>query len=272
MPTAHLNSIRVHYEDTGSGDAPVLMIMGTGSGGQPWHLHQVPALAAAGHRVLTLTNRGIPPTDECTEGFTVMDMADDAIALIEHLGLPPTHLVGTSLGARIAAEVALGRPDLTNRLVLLAAAARDDRMRLALSAAEREMQEAGIVPPPAYRAAVKALTHLSPTTLADDTAAGEWLDLFELYDGDGTAPGVRAQERMQPLPARLNAYASLRVPTKVISFADDLVTPPHFGAELASAIRGAQYEEIPDCGHFGYLERPEAVNRSILAFFGAAAS
>ncbi|MFJ2768449.1 alpha/beta fold hydrolase [Streptomyces sp. NPDC087300] len=270
MPTTLINSIRVHYEDTGSGDAPVLMIMGTGSGGQPWHLHQVPALAAAGHRVITVTNRGIPPTDECADGFTVMDMAADAIALIEHLDLPPTHVIGTSLGARIAAETALARPDLTDRLVLLAACARDDRMRLALSAAEREMQEAGIVATPAYRAAVKALTYLSPTTLAQDTTVGQWLELFELYDGDGTAPGVLAQERLQPLPARLNAYAALRAPTKVISFADDLVTPPHLGAELAAAIRGAQYEVIPDCGHFGYLERPEAVNRSILTFLGTA--
>ena len=53
----------------------------------------------------------------------------------------------------------------------------------------------------------------------------------------------------------------------VIGFADDLVMPPHLGAEVADAFLNGRYLEIVDAGHLGYLERPDAVNSAILEFF-----
>ena len=55
-------------------------------------------------------------------------------------------------------------------------------------------------------------------------------------------------------------------PCRVISFSDDLVTPPHLGAEVADAIPDCDLVEIGSCGHFGYLERPDEVNAAILEF------
>jgi pimeloyl-ACP methyl ester carboxylesterase len=54
----------------------------------------------------------------------------------------------------------------------------------------------------------------------------------------------------------------------VISFEHDVLTPPHLGEEVAAAIPGATFEVISGCGHLGYLERPDQVNRSILGFLG----
>jgi pimeloyl-ACP methyl ester carboxylesterase len=54
----------------------------------------------------------------------------------------------------------------------------------------------------------------------------------------------------------------------VIGFADDLQLPPHLGREVADAIPHARYLELEGCGHYGYLERPEAVNEALLTFFG----
>ena len=59
----------------------------------------------------------------------------------------------------------------------------------------------------------------------------------------------------------------LIVGVPVISFADDLVAPPPRGRELASTIPSARYLEIPDAGHYGYLEQPGAVNAAVLDFF-----
>lgn len=53
----------------------------------------------------------------------------------------------------------------------------------------------------------------------------------------------------------------------VIGFADDLVMPPHLGAEVADALPHGRYVEIADAGHLGFLERPNAVNSAILNFF-----
>ena len=53
----------------------------------------------------------------------------------------------------------------------------------------------------------------------------------------------------------------------MLGFADDVVTPPYLGKEVADAIPGAKYQQIADTGHLGFLERPEVVNTAILDFF-----
>ncbi|MEU8925306.1 alpha/beta hydrolase [Kitasatospora sp. NPDC048545] len=264
MPFAAVNGIRLHYEDVGSGE-PVVLVMGTAGSGRIWHMHQVPALKAAGYRVITLDNRGIPPTDECPEGFTVQDLAADVAGLIRHLGLGPVRLVGTSMGAHVGRELALSRPELLHRMVLMAAAARSDALRTALAHAEHSLSEGGVRLPARYRAVVRAMQTLSPHTLDDEQAVTDWIDLFEMTEREG--PGIRAQQALEPGRDRLAACAGIRVPCHVIAFADDLITSPARGRELAGAIPGASFELIGRAGHFGYLERPEEVNESILEFF-----
>src|SRR5437763_16079720 len=99
MPVVELNGIRLSYQVTGSGER-VVLVTGTGSPGRVWQLHQVPALVAAGYRVATVDNRGIPPSDECVEGMTINDLVGDTAALIQHLSDGPARIVGMSLGAR----------------------------------------------------------------------------------------------------------------------------------------------------------------------------
>src|ERR687893_2302533 len=103
MPVATVNNIPLNYEVKGTGPL-VVLVMGTGSPGRVWELHQVPALVAAGYRVCTFDNRGIAPSDECASGMTIDDLVGDTAALIEHLGDGPVRVVGTSLGSRIVQE------------------------------------------------------------------------------------------------------------------------------------------------------------------------
>lgn len=56
------------------------------------------------------------------------------------------------------------------------------------------------------------------------------------------------------------------MPCRTIAFTDDLICPPHLVAEVADAIPGCDHVEIPDCGHLGNLERPDAVNAAIIEF------
>ncbi|MCA1677269.1 MAG: alpha/beta hydrolase, partial [Actinobacteria bacterium] len=76
MPVVEVNGIRLSYQVAGSGEL-VVLVMGTGSPGRVWQLHQVPALVAAGYRVVTVDNRGIPPSDECASGMTIDDLVGD---------------------------------------------------------------------------------------------------------------------------------------------------------------------------------------------------
>lgn len=261
MPVITRDGFRLNYHDAGSG-VPVVLIMGTGGSGRAWHLHQVPAMVAAGHRVVTFDNRGVSPSDDSPPDFTVDDMAADVAALIEHLGIGPCAVVGTSLGARIAAEVALSRPELVSRLVLMAARGRSDAMSTALTHAERELEDLGIELPPRYRAVMQVLQQLSRQSLSDDQRTTDWLEVFELSTSAESA--VRAQRGLYPMPDRLTAYRGIRAPSHVISFSDDVLAPPSAGREVATAIPDSTFQVIDGCGHIGYLEHPDTVNRALL--------
>ncbi len=251
------NGIRLSYQDHGDG-SPILLLTGTGASGSVWDLHQVPALCAAGFRVITMDNRGV----DGTTGFTIDDLVADVAALIEHLDIAPCRVVGTSMGSYMAQELALARPELLDSVVLMAACGRSSLVQQMLAEGEAELIEQGIELPPAYRAAVRALHNLGPATLADDDLAGDWLDLLAASEKSG--PGVRAQLLLSALPDRREAYGAIKVPCHVVSFEHDLVASPAAGRELAAAIPGATHRTIPGCGHFGYLEAPAAVNRELI--------
>jgi pimeloyl-ACP methyl ester carboxylesterase len=267
VPFVVVNGIKTRYLDEGAGEV-VLLIAGTGSSADVWRMHQFPAFVAAGYRVIAYDNRGIGPVGEWTEGlegFTVDDLARDAAGVIEKLGLGPVRVLGTSMGAYVAQELALARPDLVRQAVFMASRARGDAARKALALAEAALYDSGAGLPASYRAVVRALQMLSPRTLNDDQNIRDWLDLLELAPPDG--PGVRAQLALEPMPDRRAAYRAITVPCQVISFEHDLITPPHAGEELAGLLPGAGFELVPDAGHYGYLENPDAVNKSVLEFF-----
>ncbi|MFD9734606.1 alpha/beta fold hydrolase [Umezawaea sp. NPDC059074] len=267
MPSAPLNGITVNYQVAGEGEL-VVLVMGTGSPGGVWRAHQVPALVAAGYRVATFDNRGIPPTDECAGGFTVADMVGDTAALIEHLGGGPARVAGTSLGARVTQELALARPDLVSHAALLATYGRPDPVRDSLSLGERELHDAGVKLPAKFHAAITALRYLSPATLVDPVRARDWLDLFE-FGGSSVGAGTRAQMALNDFTDRLAEYRRITVPCLVIGFTDDRTLPPHLAREVAAAIPGSRYTEVADAGHLGYLEQPAEVNRLLVEFFAS---
>ncbi|WP_067691024.1 alpha/beta fold hydrolase [Nocardia jejuensis] len=268
MPIDTLNGIRINYDVTGDGPL-VVMVMGTGSPGRVWRTYQVPALVKAGFRVATMDNRGIAPSDESAGGIRIGDMVGDTAALIQRLGAP-AHVVGHSLGSRVVLELALARPELLRTVVALGAVGRPHPLSTMLNRGERALQDEGVQLPPQYAAAIKAMLNLSPHTLEDPARAQEWLDIFEYTATLKPSPGVRAQIGIDRSQDRLPAYARIRVPSLIVGFGDDRMTTPAAGREVADVIPGARYAEIENCGHYGYLERPEEVNSTIVEFLTAA--
>lgn len=253
------------FDDRGHGP-PVLFIAGHGVTGRTWHLHQAPALLAAGYRVVTFDNRGVGATADA-QGFTVATMVADTAQLIENLGLAPVRVVATSMGSFIAQELMLARPGLVSQAVVMATCARHDRTREFFAEAEAQFAESGIELPPAFGAKLRLLEGFSAKTLNDDAAAGDWIDTFTMWPSKPT-PGFRAQFAIAPNEDRRHAYRAIATPVLVIGFADDVVVPAHLGAEVAEALPNGCYLQIADAGHNGYLEQPEAVNAAILDFFG----
>jgi pimeloyl-ACP methyl ester carboxylesterase len=263
MPFVSANGVRLAYERKGRGER-VLMIMGSGAGGNVWSMHQVPALTEAGYEVITFDNRGIPPSDAPPGGYSLADMVADTAGLIEALRAGPCRVIGTSMGAIIASELAVTRPDLVTCCVLIATRARADTVRRALSVADQVLTSNAIKLPAAYDAPTSVVQMFSPATLNDDQVISAWLDIFEMQAGRRAA--ASGQNTIDLISDRRDALRAVSVPCRVIAFSDDLMCPPHLGAEAAEAIPDCDFIEIGSAGHLGYLERPEEVNSAIIEF------
>jgi pimeloyl-ACP methyl ester carboxylesterase len=239
------------------------MIMGQAAGGNVWSMYQVPALTEAGYEVITFDNRGVPPSDVPPGDYSLAELVADTEGLIEALGAGPCRLVGTSLGAFVATELSMKRPDLVMCCVLIAMRARTDAFRRALSAGEKLMRDAVKLPPP-YEAPISVLQMFSPATLNDDAASSTWLDIYEMSTARREA--ARGQDAIDLICDHRDALRAVPVPCRMIAFSDDLMSPPHLCAEVAEAIPDCDYVQIGSCGHLGFLERPDEFNSAMIDF------
>jgi 3-oxoadipate enol-lactonase len=115
IATALDGRTRLYWESTGSGP-PVLLVHGLGLSGGAWW-RTVDALSPD-LRVITFDNRGIGRSESPTPAFTTEAMADDAVAVLDELGLDEVHVYGISLGGMIAQQLALRHPRRVRSLVL----------------------------------------------------------------------------------------------------------------------------------------------------------
>ncbi len=257
------NGVRLTYQSSGRGEN-VLLVMGSRTSGRVWDMYQTPALAGAGYRATTFNNRGVPPSDAPPGMYSLADLVADTKGLIEALDLAPCRIIGTSLGALIAQKLAVSQPHLVRCAVLIATKSRSDAARRAQAAAENALLASGIRLPAAYESAKMVFERLSPATVNNDEEVSRWLDLFEFSRG-ATSP-TDGQAGIQTDDDHREALRNVIAPCRVIAFSDDKITPPHLAAEVAEAIPDCDYVEISDCGHLGYLERPEVVNSAIIEF------
>jgi pimeloyl-ACP methyl ester carboxylesterase len=115
---APVNDIQMYYALYGEGE-PVLLIHGGLGNADVWG-YQVPALAA-GHKVIVADSRGHGRSTRSAKPFGYQLMADDYLALLDHLGIDRTALVGWSDGGIIGLDIAIRHPERLSRLFAFAA-------------------------------------------------------------------------------------------------------------------------------------------------------
>ncbi|MGW3964179.1 alpha/beta fold hydrolase [Amycolatopsis sp. NPDC005003] len=264
MPTVEISDTEVSYQDRGAGE-PVLLIPPAASRASIWQRHQVPALEAAGYRVLTADLRHTRRTREHPKPFTLADLVSDAVEFAEALELGPCRLVGASLGAMIAQEFALARPDLVRAVCLLGTRGRADAYRSALGRGYAQAMRATGPDTGLFEAVVSMSQLFGPATLADDDFVAAWLSAYDFFRPGGE--GAAAQYEATIGYDRVAELRGVRCPALVVAFGRDVIMPPAEARAVAGAIPSCRYAEFPDCGHFGFLERPAEVNALITDFF-----
>jgi pimeloyl-ACP methyl ester carboxylesterase len=108
MPSIKANGINIHYEEIGSGE-PLLLIMGLGADGSLWAQHV--DVYKDHFRCIMMDNRGSGRSDKPDGPYTIKQMADDAVGLLDALNIIKAHISGISMGGAIAQEIAINNPE-----------------------------------------------------------------------------------------------------------------------------------------------------------------
>lgn len=106
----------LHYEEYGHG-TPLILIHGLGSSSLDWEL-QIPTLSRH-YRLIVIDVRGHGRSDKPRERYSIAGFSADLMALIEHLQLPPAHIVGLSMGGMIGFQLAVEHPQLLKSLCIV---------------------------------------------------------------------------------------------------------------------------------------------------------
>jgi len=119
LPYVETDAIRMYFEKSGDGD-PLLFISGTGWSGEHWKLEQVPYFSAT-NRVIVFDHRGVGHSDRPAGRYSTRMFANDAIAMLDAIGIDePVHILGHSMGGRVAQWMTLDHPERVRSLILAA--------------------------------------------------------------------------------------------------------------------------------------------------------
>lgn len=121
MPILKINDINMYYEIHGTG-TPLLLIAGLSTDVTPYQ-GIVRALAQE-HTVIAFDNRGAGRTDKPDTPYSMEMMADDTAGLLAALDIRPAHVLGVSMGGRIALALTLKHPELVRSLILASTGAK----------------------------------------------------------------------------------------------------------------------------------------------------
>ena len=270
------NGIGQHCVTAGSGPA-VVLLHGFPEFWYEWR-HQIPALAAAGFRVVAPDMRGYNLSDKPAgvEAYRIQPLVEDVAGLVRHLGAERAHVVGHDWGGVVAWWFAMLRPELLDRLAILnaphpAAFAREivkpDQM---LRSAYAGFFQLPAVPELALRAADFAL--LERVLRTEPARPGAFTDAdVERYKEAFARPGA--------LTASLNYYRAFarsgKPPVRPIAAPTLLVwgeKDPHLVVRLTEGLEewvpGIRVERIPEASHWVAADEPERVNRLLAGFLG----
>ena len=260
MRRIKVGDIQMAYRILGSGD-PLVLIMGYGSTMELWEPGLLRSLSAS-HRVIVFDNRGMGNSEAGQRPFSIEQFADDTAGLIEALGLPKASLLGWSMGALIAQEVALRHPEKVDKLILYAAHCRADLYPPAPEIIQKMTDTSGTP----EEQGMRFISVLFPA---------DWLQshgprLQEIfYRPMGNIPPEimgRQSEAIGSWKGCCERLGEIKLPTLVIAGADDQLVPAQNARYLAEKIPHARLVLVENNGHGLMFQSPELFAGTVTEF------
>jgi 3-oxoadipate enol-lactonase len=255
-----MSAAAVSYTVDGAADTPVVVLSNSLGATRGMWDPQVPGLAER-YRVVTYDTRGHGNSPAPPGPYTLDDLVDDLVALLDEVGAQRAHVAGLSLGGMTAMRLAAREPQRVDRLALLCTSAKPDPQPfLDRAAAVRSGGTAPLAPTVASR-------WLTPPYAAEHPDLVAKLEsMIATSDDDGYAACC---EVVAGLDLREDC-ARITAPTLVVSGRDDPALPPEHQQLIADAIPGAELLTVSPGAHLANLEQPLRVTGALLGHFDAA--
>jgi pimeloyl-ACP methyl ester carboxylesterase len=266
--TCRVGDLDIAYETFGSpADPAMLLVMGLATQMIAWHDDFCAELAGHGYRVIRFDNRDVGrstamrqlpvPTlrqlalrSKKAAAYSLADMADDAIGLLDHLGVERAHVVGASMGGMIAQTIAFEHPE---RVLSLASIMSNTGARFTGQPGLKTYPALFGTPPKERDAYIEHVVKTyrligSPGFDRDEDDLRRMAGLS--YDrGRNPAGSARQLAAILASGDRSGRLAEIRVPTVVIHGTKDKLVAPSGGRATAKAIPGARLVEVEGMGH-----------------------
>jgi 3-oxoadipate enol-lactonase len=249
----------IAVDHMGTGDL-VVFLHGIGGNKRNW-VDNLPAFAAHWHAV-AWDARGYGESDDYEGPLTFTDFSHDVARVLDHFGAKKAHIVGLSMGGRIAQDFAALYPDRLLSLTLC-----DTHMGFSNFSDEKRREFIRLRKEPLLNGGEpKDIAGPVAKTLVGPNASKESFDA--LVDSMSRLP---KESYIKTIEASAMAGvhgkpADIRVPTHVIVGGEDRLTTPAMCRELADLIPGARFTLIPDAGHLVNIEKPAEFNAAAIAF------
>ncbi len=261
--TRAADGTRLHYEVLGRSSAtPVLMIQGLGADKHGWNMQRFPL--ALHYRVIALDNRGAGRSDKPFGHYSLEQMAADAIAVLDAVGVEKAHIVGASMGGAITQIIGLYYPERVLSLTLACTACRNHPWRRELlaswatTATERGMgmmaKEAArwVIGPRSFRRTLPAFGWLGP--LAKGRTSHAFVSQVRaILDVDDTVA---------------DRLGEVTAPTLVLVGNQDILTPRGDSEEIAERMPNAELVVISGAAHGFMVEHASTFNKVLMEFLG----
>ena len=251
MPTLFRSGFETYFEVRGTGE-PLLLICGLSADLQIWR--RVMPFLEQRFCTIAFDNRGAGRSSAPDEPYSIAQMADDAVAVLDHLQIDTARVVGWSMGGVIAQSLAVKHPRRVRHLLLLSSL---------------------LGPDPMFRNAVNNWVNMRRSSMTVEQVARHvaWLVLSRAFAANDTAYEATIQFMVnnpyaQPLHglirqadallahAPLSGLAELPMPVSIVVGVEDRLTPVYLSEQLMSAIPHSQLRALPG-GHLGASEYPE---------------
>ncbi len=261
MPFFQTKTLSHYYEVVGQGD-PLLLIAGLGGDTTIWTL--LVSMLADKFKLIMLDNRAAGRTPIGIEPLSTELMAQDCIALLDHLNIKTSHIIGNSMGGAIAQQIAIHHSDRVNKLILYSSFSlleKRERMSLETNAELLNYD----IPRELW-----ILNLLKPCFSNTFLSKQENIDLIIEADRNNLR-----QQTKEMFDAQLaacikhnttNLLTKIAATTLIIAGSDDQVTPLFYNEFLFKHIKKATMKVIDGVGHLADLEKPYEFNKIILDF------